>query len=387
MPTPDEEQLLESTKMSFGQHLEELRRALFKAILSLVVGFLVGLYFGRDIVAYVQTPLLASLERFYLRQAEQQELARLEQLKVEGKEVPDDLPAAAAAMARERLVPQDYLVSPRELAAALADPMPDVAEAIKKSLRDEADRRSATAPDSKTGDATDAGEVAAFPKREELVELRLYRTLEGDPRIRVVELGAEKPFVIYMKASLVAGFVFASPAIFYFIWEFIAAGLYRHEKKYIHIFLPLSLGLFISGAAMAFYLAFGYVLDFLMSFFEWMNIDPDLRLSDWMSFVLLLPLGFGIGFQLPLVMLALERIGLFTVESYKSRWRISVLVIVAISIVLSPGGDPYSPTIMAVPLVALYFFGIYLCKHMPGAQFPATDAASAPPRPGGETGS
>jgi sec-independent protein translocase protein TatC len=75
-------------------------------------------------------------------------------------------------------------------------------------------------------------------------------------------------------------------------------------------------------------------------------------------------LGFGISFQLPLVMLFLERIGIFTVRSYVTRWRVSVLVIFVLSMVCTPG-DPYSMLLMACTLTVLYFGGILLCRLMP----------------------
>jgi sec-independent protein translocase protein TatC len=62
---PEDEARLEQSKMSFGDHLEELRRALFKSIAALFIGFLFGLLFANDIVAYVQTPVRDSLQRFY----------------------------------------------------------------------------------------------------------------------------------------------------------------------------------------------------------------------------------------------------------------------------------------------------------------------------------
>ena len=141
----------------------------------------------------------------------------------------------------------------------------------------------------------------------------------------------------------------------------------------MHIFLPFSMGLFLAGAALAFFVVFRFVLAFLFSFYDWMGIDPDPRISDWLTFVLILPLGFGISFQLPLVMLFLERIGIFTVATYLSSWRISVLVICFIAMVLTPS-DPYSMMLMAVPLVLLYFFGILLCKWMPRRTTPFGEA-------------
>ncbi len=137
--------------------------------------------------------------------------------------------------------------------------------------------------------------------------------------------------MIWIKAALVVGAIVSSPWVFLQIWNFVAAGLYPHEKNYVHIYLPFSLGLFLAGAALAFFFVFDPVLKWLFSFNKWMNIDPDPRISEWMSFVLMLPLGFGISFQLPLVMLLLERIGVMSVGSYLSKWRISILVIFVVS--------------------------------------------------------
>ena len=104
--------------------------------------------------------------------------------------------------------------------------------------------------------------------------------------MRIIGLSVQEPFVVYMKAALRAGQCYASPFVFYFIWQFVAAGLYPHEQRYVHIFLPFSIGLFLAGAALAFFVVFRFVLAFLLSFYDWMGIDPDPRISDWLTFVL-----------------------------------------------------------------------------------------------------
>jgi sec-independent protein translocase protein TatC len=197
-----------------------------------------------------------------------------------------------------------------------------------------------------------------------LVPRLLWHRVADDDRTRSKSLSTGEPFGIWMKASLVVGVILSSPWVFYHIWLFVAAGLYPHEKRYVHIFLPFSLGLFFLGVATAYLFVFQPVLGFLLSFNKWLNIDPDPRISEWLSFVLVLPLGFGLSFQLPLVMLFLERIGVFDVASYLSKWRLSVLVIFVLSAVLTPA-DPYSLLLMAIPLTFLYFGGILLCRLMP----------------------
>lgn len=84
-----------------------------------------------------------------------------------------------------------------------------------------------------------------------------------------------------------------------------------------------------------------------------------------MSFALFLPIGFGIAFQLPIVMLGLQRLGIIPVEAYVENWRAAVLLIAFLSMVLTPA-EFYSMLGMFLPLTGLYFLGIALCKYMPG---------------------
>jgi sec-independent protein translocase protein TatC len=148
------------------------------------------------------------------------------------------------------------------------------------------------------------------------------------------------------------------------MWNFVAAGLYKGERNMVYLYMPMSLGLFFAGAALAYFAAFDYVLNFLFWFNAQMGIAPTPRISEWMTLVLLMPLGFGLSFQLPLVMVALERIGIFTVQSYLSSWRIAVVIIFALAMFLTPA-DPGSMLMMAMPLTGLYFLGIWLCKRLP----------------------
>jgi sec-independent protein translocase protein TatC len=342
------EDLFENTKMTFGEHLDELRRALLKAVTALVIGVLIGLIFGQQLVAYIQRPLQKALHDHYSDVELREYRQYLEQRREEGKPVPADIDAAVTEFAKLNLFSEERFVDIRQLLESIREKIPGLANM-----------------------ATDVPLTydGSLTSRDDLVTIRLFHNADHDPRLQLVGLGSQEPFIAYMKAALVLGAVMSSPFVFYFIWSFVAAGLYPHEQKYVHIFLPFSILLFLSGAALAFFFAFKYVLGFLLWFYESMNIDPQLRISDWLSFVLLLPLGFGISFQLPLVMLFLERIGIFNVPTYLRHWRIAVLVIAFISMILTPA-EPYSMLLMATPLVGLYFFGIALCHWMPKRKTP-----------------
>ena len=343
--------------MSFGDHLEELRRALFKSIAALFIGFLFGLLFANDIVAYVQTPVRDSLQRFYQRQAERQQKELTEELAASGHADHGGAVVTAEEMQASGLIVSQYLIDPDDLRRLIEEQYPQLKQAAPAAAV-------ATGSDA---EAADKPQVTAKPlSRDDLIQLRLFQPADQDQRLRTVGHSTMEPFSIFIKAAFIAGIVFSSPFIFYFIWEFIAAGLYRHEQSYVYTYLPIGLGLFIGGALLAFFFAFQPLLDFMLWYYERTETQPDLRLSDWVSFVLMMPLGFGLSFQLPLVMLLLERIGIFSIESYWSKWKVAIIVITVMSMILTPSPDPYSMLLMGVPLVALYFGGIWLCKVAPG---------------------
>ncbi len=326
--------------MSFGEHLEELRKSLFRAVIWLVAGVLLGLGVADRVVSYIQTPLRAALTRYFQQDAERLADQKIQELRDRGEQFTDE--EYVRARIKQGLLPETILIDRDQLLKVLKLP--------------------ATAGESvQTPPADGTKHSVAAPN---LVSVFTFHPAVDDPRIQARSLSTGEPFTIWLKAALLVGAVLASPMVFYEIWNFVGAGLYIHEKRYIHIYLPFSVGLFLSGAALAFLFALQPVLDFLLGFNRWMGITPDLRISEWLSFVLLLPLGFGISFQLPLVMLFLERIGVFTAQSYVSRWRVSILVIFVMAMICTPG-DPYSMLLMAVTLTFLYFGGILLCRLMP----------------------
>ncbi len=147
---------------------------------------------------------------------------------------------------------------------------------------------------------------------------------------------------------MVSGLVLTSPFVFYQIWAFIAAGLYRHERHYVKKFLPFSLGLFLSGVFLCFFGVLPYTLQFLLQFNVWMGIEPTMRITDWMSFATILPLVFGVCFQTPLVMLFLERIGILTADDFRKKRKIAILVMVIAAAILTPGPDVFSQVMLAV---------------------------------------
>jgi sec-independent protein translocase protein TatC len=315
--------LFEKSSMTFGEHLEELRIALAKASIWLAAGLLVGLPMASSVVTYMQGPLEKSLQKFYRIRSEK------EMAKASGEDVSEEL---RQWMLENKMVSEISWIDPRRLA---------VVDSSDPSVLRNADS-------------------GGLPKPSQLLAIRRFLGVNAGTEA----LGLQEPFMIWLKAAFVVAALVASPGIFYHLWQFVSAGLYPHERRYVYFFLPTSLILFWAGACLAFFVIFRLVIDFLLEFNASMGIGASPRLTDYMSFALMLPLGFGIAFQLPLAMLALERIGIFSVQTYLKQWRIAVLAIAFISMILTPA-DMASMIGMGVPLVGLYFLGIAMCYYLP----------------------
>jgi sec-independent protein translocase protein TatC len=354
MARPKSKDLFDDSVMTFGEHLEELRTRLIRAILGLVLAMAVTLVFGEQIIVFIREPVDRALEKSQLRRTEQ----KLEQLNitenVEGysffKSVwtwfrnqfwppstptlkPDVAPTSPESE-RELVLEFDAYEFLKELHELVPDSFPAPSEELKgKKLMYSA--------------ASNA-----------LVDLRSRVRQISEP----VTLNVQEAFFTYMKVGFIAGFVVASPWIFFQLWLFVAAGLYPHEQKYVYTYLPISIGLFFVGAVFCFYGVFPIVLDFLLAFNERMKITPQIRISEYISFAVMLPLVFGISFQLPLVMLFLNRVSIFQVKDYREKRRLAILIIAIASMVLTPTGDPFTLFMMMAPLIVLYEVGIYMCQ-------------------------
>lgn len=317
--------LFEKSSMSFGDHLEELRRALLKASIWLAVGLVVGLPSATTVLRFMQVPLQTSLNKYFDKKN------KIEMAKSANAEVSPEL---SKWLIDEKKTSQVVLLDLRRIKAA-----------VEGSLGE----KDIATPDS-----------LGLPTVTDLVAFRQYIGINSNAEA----LGLQEPFLLWFKAGLVVAFLVASPGIFYHVWQFISAGLYPHERRYVYFFLPTSLLLFWAGAALAFFLIFNMVIDFLLEFNASLGIEASPRVTDYMEMAVLLPLGFGISFQLPLVMLILERLGILSIKLYVTQWRMAILIIAFLSMILTPN-DVGSMLGMAIPLIVLYFIGIGMCKYLP----------------------
>jgi sec-independent protein translocase protein TatC len=335
-PTADPEDYFAETRMSFGDHIEELRTHLIRAIYGFVIGMAVAVIFAKVVFHVITAPVQEQLMEFYNRRVEKV----AQQLK-EGKSDLFDLDKPKAV------------------------PM--------LMVRSEAQQWGLHVPE----DAPAEGEFVRVPfytkpLEHELVVSAAQRQVGRPPMLSTMNV--MEAFMVYFKIVAVTGLVISSPWVFWQLWSFIAAGLYPHEKKYVHLYLPLSLGLFLAGVFMCQFMVIPKAIHALLWFNEWLDLEPDLRLNEWLTFAILLPLVFGLSFQTPLVMLFLGKIGIFDADSFRRKRRIAWFAMAAFAAFITPI-DALSMLLLWIPMCGLYELGILMVSYSAPAPEPASDTA------------
>jgi sec-independent protein translocase protein TatC len=234
-------------------------------------------------------------------------------------------------------------------------------------------------------------------------------------------------FMVYIKLSFIAAIAIAGPWIIYQLWKFVSAGLYPSERRYVTKYIPLSIMLLFSGLAFVYFLVLPLSLQFFISFTAdiplrmplnhqaatsattqptfvqavagnpvhpadlqmWFDttqsrlkmfignkvrvipFGPDnlvgahFTLPDYLNLVLQLLLTFGLAFQLPLVVMALARIGIVEVSTLRNLRRYVYLGLSMLAAALAPGDVVTATIALLVPLIVLYELGIFLAKMQP----------------------
>ena len=304
------------TTMSLGDHLEELRGRLILAIAGLLIGTVICLFFGSRIIKFIQKP-------YY------------------------------------KVYQEKDTESPKQEDAT--NPIEDLLKNIRLKL------------------AADPNTQNVEPKTEEFVYkvcAEALTALMNDPNYTfshssVNQASSPRPLQIlspadgiisYIKIALMAGLILSSPWVFYHIWMFVAAGLYVHEKKYVHTAVPFSAILFVTGALFFILVVAPLTLKFLVKFNEKaLGAMSNFTFADYISFVTMLMLVFGVAFQTPIAIFFLNRTGLVSIQALRKSRKFVLLGIFIIAAMATPP-DVISQVTLGIPLYILFELGILLCS-------------------------
>lgn len=362
-PTDD----IDERRLSLGEHLEELRKHVFRAVGFFIVAFAISLCIQEPLMRVATWPHVKTMA----------DLKKEVAMKTAGKTISwtyanqatDTLENAEGLEREMRAVTRNATMLKDEL-----DQHPEERLASLEKRRTTLQTRAAAlrAEQESLHGHPDAEKFARLEKERVALAAEVEQftadiratvaplSESGDvhiPKLELIQLGYTEGFMAYLRVAMVFACFVASPLIGREMWKFVAAGLHRHEKKYVRWFAPLTFIAFIIGACFGYFILIPAGLKFLATYGD-ENIAGQFSLSAYLSLFLQFTLVVGLIFELPLIMNFIVLIGFMTPEKFAAFRRYWVLVAFILGAVLAPAGDPISLCLCATPLLVLYEVGI-----------------------------
>lgn len=166
-----------------------------------------------------------------------------------------------------------------------------------------------------------------------------------------------EPMIVFFKLALLVGLFAAAPVLFYQVWAVIAPYVSRNTKAWVVGFVGTATLFFVGGAAFGFFIVFPPAFQFLLNV-GGANIISLPTPASYFSILAMLLLGFGVTFELPLLMFMLSVLGITNAAFYLRYWRHAIVLMFVFSAMITPTTDPMTMMMMGGPLVFLYFAGI-----------------------------
>lgn len=167
-------------------------------------------------------------------------------------------------------------------------------------------------------------------------------------------------FVTYFRVSLLGGLILGMPMIVYQGLRFVSPGLSANERRWLYATVAGTFVLFLGGVAFAYYIALPPALDFLLDFGGGDIARPDIRVGSYVDFVTRLLFWTGVSFQTPLIVMYLARFGIVSARQLLRWWRFAIVGAFVVAAVVTPTIDPVTQSLVAGPIIVLYFLGIIL---------------------------
>ncbi|HEY3742197.1 MAG TPA: twin-arginine translocase subunit TatC [Bryobacteraceae bacterium] len=189
--------------------------------------------------------------------------------------------------------------------------------------------------------------------------LSALRHLGANPPVLIAISPMEQFNTIWIKAPIIVSIFVASPIILYQIWAFISPGLYKRERRWAIPFIVCTSGLFITGGLFAYFIVFRFGLEFLLGIGRDVGVQPFVTISEYFDLFVNVMLGVGLVFELPVLIFFLALLRIASPRFLIQHSRYAILAIVIIAAVVTPTPDVFNLMLFAVPMIALYFVGVF----------------------------
>jgi sec-independent protein translocase protein TatC len=211
-----------------------------------------------------------------------------------------------------------------------------------------------------------AAMVLGFVFREELMAFiqRPLHTVSGDPSRGLKSLNPADSFTISFSLAFYGGLVVSFPFLLFFFAQFVLPALTQREKKYIYPAVAVGFGLFMTGVSLAFFYLLPMTLKFLAADAAKMRIVADWTVREYSSFVTQFTLGLGLAFELPVVVLALVKMGLLSYATLSRTRSYALILILFLAAIIAPTPDLFTWGMMSAPLLILYESCIWIAWYI-----------------------
>lgn len=162
---------------------------------------------------------------------------------------------------------------------------------------------------------------------------------------------------VFMRVSLLSGFILSLPILLYELMAFVAPGLTDQEKRWVYIFIPFATIMFVAGVAFTYFIMLPAAIPFLTNF---LGIKTTPRLSNYVTFVTSLMFWVGVSFEMPIVMFLLAKLHIVSAGMLARGWRYAIVLIAVAAAVITPTADPINMMILMVPLIGIYILSILM---------------------------
>ncbi|HTX78716.1 MAG TPA: twin-arginine translocase subunit TatC [Longilinea sp.] len=196
--------------------------------------------------------------------------------------------------------------------------------------------------------------MISFAFADKIIAL-LTIPIGGPDKLQAIEV--TENVTVFMKVSLLSGFLLALPVILYELMAFIIPGLKPSERRWLILGIFFATLMFALGVAFAYLVMLPNALPFLLNF---LNIPTSPRPSSYFDFVTGLLFWIGASFQTPLIIFILARFGVVKGSDLLKYWRVAIVVIAIVAAVVTPTPDPVNMSILMAPLIVLYFLSVLL---------------------------
>ena len=160
---------------------------------------------------------------------------------------------------------------------------------------------------------------------------------------------------VFMRVSLLSGFILALPFILYELLAFVIPGLTDNERKWVIMAIPLASVFFLLGVAFCYFVMLPAAIPFLVSF---LGVRTTPRLSNYIDFITNFMFWMGVSFELPLLVFVLAKLKVVNAKMLAKQWRIAVVIIAVVAAIVTPTPDPVNMSLMMAPLMVLYLLSI-----------------------------